>query len=212
MHANTMQWIIGTVLLAGPVGTRAQGTDAVEPGTQQFELTLAGGYAQAWGDVGRDLPAIDDTAGAGGRLIVGVGYRLTPNLTLGAYVSSGRYALGSATPGGSKVWDATAGIQASWRFLPHQRIDPWLSLGTGWHGYLIELPDGRDTRQGLELARVQVGADWQLTPQIAIGPVVGGSLDLFLSRSAPKAGSYSEIASKSADFTLFTGLQARFDL
>lgn len=66
--------------------------------------------------------------------------------------------------------------------------------------------------QGLELARLQVGVDYRITPDIAIAPVVGGALDMFVSQDSPMTQDYTEIQTKKVSFTGFAGLAGHFDL
>ena len=66
--------------------------------------------------------------------------------------------------------------------------------------------------QGLELARLQVGADYRLTKDIAIAPVIGGSLSMFVSEDNAMTNDLTEIHDKKVNFTGFAGLSGRFDL
>ena len=88
-----------------------------------------------------------------------------------------------------------------------------LSLGTGWRGLWLDPDQGKQTSlQGLELARVQLGVDYRVSEDIAIAPVVGGSLTMFVSQDAPMTDGYTEIQDKKVGFVGFAGLAGRFDL
>ena len=104
-------------------------------------------------------------------------------------------------------------VQAAWHVRPQTSIDPWVSLGTGWRGLWLNPQSGKVTSlQGFELARLQVGVDYRITKDIAIAPVIGGSISTFVSQDAPMTTDYTEIPDKKVNFTGFAGLSGRFDL
>jgi hypothetical protein len=77
----------------------------------------------------------------------------------------------------------------------------------------LNADQGKNTSlQGLDLARVQLGVDYRVTRDVAISPVIGGSLGLFVSQDSPMTNGYTEIADKKVNFTGFAGLAGRFDL
>ena len=47
---------------------------------------------------------------------------------------------------------------------------------------------------------------------VSISPVIGGSLNMFLSEDGPMTTKYTEISDKKANFIGFAGLAGRFDL
>jgi len=104
-------------------------------------------------------------------------------------------------------------VQAAWHFRPDRSIDPWVSLGGGWKGLWLDPNHGKTTSlQGLDLARVQLGVDYRVSPDVSISPVVGGSLGMFVSQDSPMTNGYTEIGSKKVNFTGFAGLAGRFDV
>jgi len=178
-----------------------------------FELAVATGYSQGGGKLGGSMPSLEDIAGAGGAIEVDAGYRVTPNLLLGAYGTFSKYATGDLAASNDDVLGATAGIQAAWHFRPDRSVDPWVSLGTGWKGLWLDHDQGKATSlQGLELARLQVGADYRVSEDVAISPVIGGSLGMFVSQDSAMTSDYTEITDKKVNFTGFAGLAGRFDL
>lgn len=66
--------------------------------------------------------------------------------------------------------------------------------------------------QGLELARLQVGVDYRITPDVAVSPLIGAALDMFVSQDSPMTTGYAEIQSKKVNFSGFAGIAGRFDL
>ena len=90
--------------------------------------------------------------------------------------------------------------------------DPWVSLGTGWRALWLSPDNGKVTSlRGLELARLQVGVDYRITKDVAIAPVIGGSVSIFVSQDSPMTRSYADIPDKKVNVTGFVGLAGRFD-
>ncbi|HEU0035303.1 MAG TPA: hypothetical protein VFQ53_31975 [Kofleriaceae bacterium] len=186
---------------------------AVAPADGALEISIATGYAQGVGKTGGGLADLDELSGPGGAVQLEIGYRLIPHLTLGAYGSLAMHDNGDAVDDSVDVFGASAGVQAAWHFRPDRSIDPWVKLGTGWKGLWLDPNDGKTTSlQGLELARLQVGVDYRISPEVAIAPVVGGSLGMFVSQDSPMTTEYTELDGKEVNFTAFAGLAGTFDL
>ncbi len=178
-----------------------------------LELGVATGYSQGGGDLGGGMRNLEDIAGPGGAVELDVGYRVTPNFALGAYGTFAKYATGDYVDDSNDVLGATAGIQAAWHFRPDRSVDPWVRLASGWKGLWIDPSDGKATSlQGLELARLQLGVDYRVSKDIAIAPVIGGSLGMFVSQDSAMTDDYTEISDKKVNFTGFAGVAGRFDI
>jgi hypothetical protein len=178
-----------------------------------FEIGIATGYAQGAGKLGGNMASLEDISGPGAAVELDLGYRIIPELTLGAYGTFSKYQHGDNIDSNTDVLGATAGIQAAWHFRPDHSVDPWVSLGSGWKGLWLNPSSGKVTSlQGFELARLQIGADYRLTKDIAIAPVIGGSLSLFVSEDNAMTNDLTEIQDKKVNFTGFAGLSGRFDL
>jgi hypothetical protein len=177
------------------------------------EIGIATGYSQGGGKVGGGMADLQDLAGPGAAVELDVGYRITPNLMLGAYGSFAGYQEGDLIANGSSVFGASAGVQAAWHFRPDMSLDPWLSLGGGWKGLWLEPDAGKTTSlQGLDLARVQAGVDYRVSPDVSISPIIGGSLGMFISEDSPMTNGYTELKNKEVNFTGFAGIAGRFDI
>ena len=186
---------------------------AVAPVQSALEIAVGTGYTQGGGKLGGALGNLEDISGPGAAVELDLGYRIIPQLTVGAYGTFAKYQHGDAIDSSTDVLGATAGLQAAWHFRPETSVDPWISLGTGWKGLWLNPSDGKVTAlQGLELARLQVGADYRLTRDIAIAPVIGGSVSMFVSQDSPMTADYSEIQDKKVNITGFAGVSGRFDL
>ncbi|HEU4727412.1 MAG TPA: hypothetical protein VFT22_05980 [Kofleriaceae bacterium] len=158
----------------------------VAPVANALEIAVGTGYTQGGGKLGGALGNLEDVSGPGAAFELDLGYRIIPQLTLGAYGTFSAYQHGDAIDSSTDVLGATAGLQAAWHFRPETSVDPWISLGAGWKGLWLNPSDGKVTSlQGLELARLQVGADYRITREIAIAPVIGGSLSMFVSQDSP---------------------------
>jgi hypothetical protein len=174
---------------------------------------VATGYAQGFGDVGANRPSVQDTAKAGGALQLGVGYRLIPQLTLGAYGTGSIYDRGGQVSDSARLYSATAGVQADWHFLPGgHEFDPFITLGTGWRGYWIKEDQGTTSLQGLEIAKLQLGVDYRMDRAIAISPLIGADLSTFLTQNTPSSDGFRKVDSPKVDSFIFAGIQGRFDI
>jgi hypothetical protein len=211
-----------TSLLTATVA-RADDNDALEATSsvdhhvaapaQAFEIGVATGYTQGVGPIGGGMQHVEDISKAGGAVELNVMYRINPTFAIGGYGSFSSYATGDRISVQNDVLGATAGIQAVAHLRPERSVDPWLSLGTGWRGMWLSPDSGKDTSlQGLELARLQIGVDYRVSKEVAIAPVIGGSLNMFVSEDSPMTTQYTEIESKKANFVGFAGLAGRFAL
>jgi len=178
-----------------------------------LELGVAAGYAQGVGDIARGRGTIQDLSGPGGAVEVDVGYRLSPEFMIGLYGTGAQFARGDSLVDGTDVRSMTAGVQANYHFRPSYTIDPWVGLGTGWRGLWLSPDVGKTTSmQGLELARVQVGADYRVSPEVAITPVLGADLSMYLTEDGPGLSGYTNISDPRVNVAFFAGIGGRFDV
>jgi hypothetical protein len=178
-----------------------------------FEIGVATGYTQGGGKLGGNMGSLEDLSGPGGAVEVDLGYRILPQLSLGAYGTFAKYQKGDNVANDTDVLGATAGLQAVLHARPDRSVDPWVSLGTGWKGLWLNPSSGKVTSlQGLELARLQLGVDYRVSKDVAIAPVIGGSLSMFISQDSDMTADLTEITDKKVNFTGFAGLSGRFDL
>ena len=205
--------VVAGILIAGGAiaATPESGPDELSPVRGALEVAVAVAYNQGVGSVGEGLPNLTSTAGAGELLELDLGWRVSPNLLLGAYSTAAKYNPRDAFSG-ADVWSVTAGLQANWHFSPGTGLDPWLGMGAGYRIYWIAQSQGTEIRQGLDLARLQLGLDLPLTRQIALSAFIGASLSLFLVRQGTLDDSYSSIPGQELATFFGGGLLARFDL
>ena len=217
---RSMSVLSGALVALGAASARADGPadDASGGGIDHhvaavsgaLEIGLGGGYGQGTGDIGRNSARVQDLSGPGGTLELKLGYRVIPNLAIGGYGTYSQFQANDAMPSGD-VRSATAGVFADWHFRPDRSVDPWIGLASGWRGMWLVPDAGPNTSiQGWEIARLQAGLDYRITPEVAIGPVIGASVNTFFTRDS--GNGFQDIGDPQANFYFFGGLQARFDV
>ncbi len=216
---KTNRVIVGLVLFLGSAAL-ADETVGVSRATPEktaglynaLEVGIAAGYSQGVGDVGNRVPSLTDSGGAGTSLELDVGWRIDPHFLVGVYGSGAWFSTGDAAGNAFNNWSATAGVQGNYHFLPGESFDPWVGLGAGWRGYWVNRPEGRDSRHGLDLARLQVGVDVPVASGIAVSPFIGASATLFLTQQLAQESSFSDIQGRKVNVFLNAGVMGRFDL
>ena len=222
MKNLTLTALSFTSLLAGKIAY-ADGNDSLEASSgfdhhvaapaNALELGVATGYTQGGGPIGGGIQDLQDLSKAGGVVELDAMYRINPRFAVGAYGSFSLYATGDQVSDQTDVLGATAGIQAGLHLRPSRSVDPWVSVGTGWRGLWLSPQSGKNTSlQGLELARLQLGLDYRISTDVSISPVIGGSLNMFVSQDSPTTMNYTEISDKKVNFVGFAGIAGRFDL
>jgi len=212
---SVLSLLVPSIALAQPESPdTTTGFDHAVPAVQNaIELAVSTGYTQGGGKLGGNMGSLEDISGPGGVVEIDAGYRIIPQLTVGAYGTFSKFQKGDNLASDTDVLGATAGVQAAWHFRPDRSVDPWVSLGTGWKGLWLNPSSGKVTSlQGLELARLQIGADYRVSKDISIAPVIGGSLSMFISQDSAMTTDLTEINDKKVNFTGFAGLSGRFDL
>jgi hypothetical protein len=211
---------IGSVAVGGVAGAQEKDNNVdvskssrLAPATNALELTIGTGYAQGFGEIGTNQPKLNDVGQPGGAVQAGVGYRLIPQLTLGVYGAGSMFSRGDQVDNSSNLYTAAAGVEAGWHFLPSgHEFDPWVSLGTGWRGYWVHGNQGTTSLQGLELAKLQLGVDYRVARAVAVSPVIGADLSMFLTGSNPTSQQFSNITDPKVNTFVFAGLMGRFDI
>lgn len=137
-------------------------------------------------------------------LDLGLGYRIDPHWMIGV---TGEYQELTAVRA-QGVRGVVTGVQAAYHFAPSRRVDPWVSLGSGyrWLWEVYETSNRSVVTQGLQMGRIMVGVDVRASREFAIGPVIGADLDTFLSQGN------GGIDNPSVSTFVHAGLMGRFDL
>jgi outer membrane protein OmpA-like peptidoglycan-associated protein len=152
--------------------------------------------------------------GTGIGLGVELGYRLSPHWSVGAggqyHESNADDRLGS----GARVRGGTAGLLGTYHFTPYERIDPYLTLGTGYR-FLWQLPPGGQNNElthGIEIAKAQLGADLRVSKNVAIGPMVGADVNVFMWNNPEGNRGNVALGERRLSTFGYAGLQGRFDI
>ncbi len=185
---------------------------APEAGAQvSFDVKAA--YALPFGNVWTSSPwnaavAQSDVWSGALPFEVGARYRVTPNVSLGAYFAYGPAFVTSTACGGTGCSgsEMRTGIELVYGILPEGPVNPWFSLGTGWEWTSATLAApttvlgtaGRVTFNGWEYLNVQAGADFLLEKAFAVGPYVALTGGTYATFTAPAgSGGQVELASRS---------------
>ena len=205
--------VIPVLAVARPLSAAAQEEPSyfqqrVTAPTNAFELTVGTGYTQPFGGL-RAGTSIRDLANAGAGVEIGGGGRVSPHWMVGG--TAQYQEMGTSAPGAVAVRGTNATIDVTYHGAPYDRADPWVRLGTGYRA-LWTSSDVAPTAltHGLELARLTIGYDIRTSPDIALAPVVGADLNLFLWDR--QGGTSVTISSPRPNTFVYAGVQARFDI
>ncbi|WP_437275463.1 hypothetical protein WME90_30000 [Sorangium sp. So ce375] len=179
-----------------------------------LELGLNLGYAQGFGDIGSER-RLRDVAGPGAGVGVKLVYRGVPGVGLGLTSSYEQYMAQGAEQGVADVRGVTLGAEASFHLAPFERVDPVISLGSGYRALWTAAPPGvrGDTvTHGIELGRLQAVIDVRMSESVALGPTIGGGLNLFLWENPEGSIRGWEVPGRRVNSFVFAGLEGRFDL
>jgi hypothetical protein len=221
--------LVASVLaLAGSYVVSARAQEAAQPSFFQktmpapstaLELNLSSAYNQGWGNltdpqsiaaetIGRRF---QDFAGAGVQFEVDLGLRISPMFGVGAYTTLTGYT-NQTEVSGTNVRSLTAGIQGQWFIRPYRAFCPWIALGSAYRGVWV-IPEfvGMTSRQGWQIARLQVGTDFRLSNDIAVAPYLAGDINVIFGEKLP-LGEYRNLSGPPAFATFTAGILGRFDM
>lgn len=174
------------------------------------EIKVGTGYTQGFGMMatGRSIP---DVAGAGVGVSAEVDYRLSPLWSLGGEAQL--QALAAEQSQSARGFATNFG--ATYHFAPRVRGDPWLRFAAGYRFVWENNPTGTSgvsvVRHGFEPLAAKIGYDVRVSEDIALGPVVGADLNVFLWED-PSNGSARALPAAEVGTFVYAGLQGRFDI
>jgi hypothetical protein len=153
------------------------------PGDHRVDLAARLGYGVPFGDVGGANGPLGDFYSGHVPLILEVGFRATPALTLGLYGQLGFATVkDGATTGCGRAGITCSGsvnrlgLEALYRFDASVKLMPWIGAGFGYEWLDIDsssaVGDGSVGAKGPEFLNLQLGGDLVLTRVVAIGPFV----------------------------------------
>ncbi|MGH7294434.1 MAG: hypothetical protein ACRELB_05865, partial [Polyangiaceae bacterium] len=210
------------------------GTAKADPTPTGLELGLRSGYAIPLGAAtGGGTNGSNDLSKLYNGAIpiwVDAGYRLNPNLFIGAFfqygigllnTSSSGAAQGCSTPGVSCSGnDMKFGAQVHYHLMPDQTIDPWAGLGIGYEIASYSASAGGQSAgasfSGFQFVDIQAGADYKVMPNLGVGPFIDFSLGQFSSCSfsgaASAAGGSCSIPQKAMHEWFTIGVKGSYDI
>lgn len=208
-------------LFVGSIGparlAQAQERDVAETETEilaphsAFELGVEGGYTQPFGGLGEGR-AIGGVADAGGALGLSFGRRFAPRFGLAIFAQYHESVAGERESGNVNVRGVSTGLIGTYHVRPYSMVDPYLSIGTGYRALFVARHDGlNETLHAVQAARGIFGVDFRVSEDVAVGPLIGADLDVFVS-AVPEGGANRSIPDVHPSTFLFAGLGGKFDV
>ncbi|APR79114.1 Hypothetical protein A7982_04461 [Minicystis rosea] len=173
-----------------------------------LEIGLEAGYTQGFGSATSD-PRVG--AGAGGTLGLSLDDRVNPRWSFGVggqyqgYGASGRRAEPASLRG------VTLDLHSTYHLAPHERLDPSITFGGGYRMFVESPADGSPSSilHGVQLGKIEFGIDVRPAESLAISPMVGVDVNLFLGRTG---GPSAVLENRTFNTFVFAGLKGRFDV
>jgi len=173
-----------------------------------LELKIGSGYTQGIGMIlpGTGMPSI---AGPGIGVNADLDYRSTPHTSVGV---AGQYQEFQNGRQNSAARGLAGTLGVTYHASPMLRGDPWARLGVGYRMlWSVDPVAGGPTTliHGFDLAALDLGYDIRLSQGVAIAPMIGADVNLFLWEAA--SGTNTALSSAQVAMFVFGGLQGRFD-
>ncbi len=199
----------------------------------QLQLGVRVGWASAMGDAleTKGTPVtpsqtarMSDWIKAQIPIQLDVGYRVTPEITIGGYASYGFGDTGGSYLDACRIylWDCSAsvvrtGVEATYAFTTvSPKIVPWAGLGSGyeWAESVAKRPGSENVRtrlEGWELLDLQAGADYRVGASFAVGAYVMYALGRY-SGGSDGGVSFSSSANTTMHQWLGVGVRGTYGL
>jgi hypothetical protein len=188
--------------------------DVDQPGKMRgpvgaIELQLNTGYAQTFGPSLDVNLAPDRSISAGGiGANLGLAYRANPFFSFGLV---GGYSQAGGEEDAS-IRGGLIGVDATVHTAPYSRLDPYISMGSGYKMAWSSATARDDIMfHGFQAVRLNVGLDVRLSDSIALAPTIGGDLTTYLWRNEGGGGNEG-IENVRVNPSVFAGINGRFDL
>jgi hypothetical protein len=176
------------------------------------EVGLRLGYAIPMGSAVSGTSLSDTTSGQI-PLQLDAGYRFDQNWFAGAYVGFG-IVLPKNCPAGDSCSgnDLRFGVEGQYHLSQlGLSFDPWLGLGVGYEIGHASDNSGSSNLKGLEFANLSLGANFRMSPNFGLGPVLGLTLGQYSTISSGDA-SVDVGDAKAMHMWLQLGVRGVFDL
>jgi hypothetical protein len=151
-----------------------------------------------------------------------LGYRINPHLYIGAFFQFGLTFPPTHLCGTGASCDGSllrGGIDATWNFMPDQKVDPWLGIGTSYEANRVYYEDLSQSEtstiyHGFDYLDIQGGVDLRFVRQLPFGPYFDFSLGQYsYERYIDDNANHSDVpmTSKMHEW-LQLGVRGRFDM
>jgi len=193
----------------GLMTDRTVSTPVVAP-RKAFELGINTGYTQGFGAI-RGGSALGEV-GPGFAVGANLGYRVNPRWSMQFSGQYNQFMTDTSRINEVDYRGASFSLGATVHSMPFSRLDPWLSIGSGYR-LLWEAPEAGTNvlYHGFELTKLRVGFDFRASRDVAIAPVLGADLD-YIPWQKPEGSSNQVLADKRLSTFVFAGVQGRFDM
>jgi hypothetical protein len=160
------------------------------------EVGLRTGYALPLGDAtgGNPGTSLGDVISGMVPIWIDAGYRLNSNLYIGAdfqygitFINNDKTGCGASGANCSSN-DLMFGVNLHYHLMPSQIIDPWLGAGIGYEILNLSQGNSGEHLNGFQFFNLQVGGDYKVMPNLAVGPFVTLSFAQFSSCGATADG------------------------
>lgn len=149
-------------------------------------MALRPGLAVPLGSAQKDVSQ-SDVFGAQFTVNGDFGVKLNDNFFVGGYIGLGLGGAGGktaeqceATKASCGSFSARIGVEGQYHIIPQGKINPWVGYGIGFESSSSSQTVGAlsvsTSRTGFEVAHLMGGADFRISKDIGIGPVVDFSL------------------------------------
>jgi hypothetical protein len=175
--------------------------------SKALELQVGTSYTQGFGNI---LPGqgLSNVAGPGFGIDLGLGYRSSQHWSEGVEGQYQEFAneLNAAARG------LALSANATYHLNPTLRGDPFVRMGGGYRMLWSVNPPGGATTMigGLELAKGAFGYDLRVSPDIALSPLAGADLDVFVLQGTN--GVVRGLSPPQVAVFVFAGLAGRIDI
>jgi hypothetical protein len=172
-----------------------------------FELRIGTSFTQGFGSIAPGQRVLD-VAGPGLAADIDGAWRIDPFTSLGVELEYQEFTSERNTAARGLVGNVGFTLHAS----PHTHGDPWARLATGYRVLWSISPPGAPNTllHGFELAKMTIGYDVRVSPDIALAPSVGADLDLFLWQVQGDIN--TAMTSGQLGTFVYAGVQGRFDM
>jgi outer membrane protein W len=190
----------------------------------QVSLGLRAGYGLAAGDAVKD-GKLSDVTKSQIPLQVDALYKVMPNLGVGLYFAYGFGQQGELAKelctGGvdCSLSSMRLGVEATYAFDKLGQMEPWVGAGLGYEWSKLTAEAGGQKAEismdGFEFLNLQVGGDYKVSPNFAVGPFLMMSVSQYSNQktSDPINGTVSgDIQDKGVHEWLQFGLRGKFDI